>query len=69
MNNQTIVCCVVALVLGMLLFHMLKGVCGCKLTEGQPREWDMADPTREERESETWQRLQLTNHQLNALGR
>ena len=35
MNNQTIVCCVVALLLGMLLFHMLKGVCGCKLTEGQ----------------------------------
>lgn len=27
--------CVVALLLGMLLFHMLKGVCGCKLTEGQ----------------------------------
>jgi len=35
MNNQTIVCCVVALLLGMLLFHMLKGVCGCKLVEGQ----------------------------------
>jgi len=34
MNYQTIVCCVVALLLGMLLFHMLKGVCGCKLTEG-----------------------------------
>ena len=35
MNNQTIVCCVVALVLGMLLANMLKNVCGCKLTEGQ----------------------------------
>ena len=35
MNNQTIVMCVVALVLGMLLFHMLKGVCGCKVVEGQ----------------------------------
>ena len=35
MNNQTIVCCVIALLLGMLLFHMLKGVCGCKLVEGQ----------------------------------
>ena len=34
MNNQTIVCCVVALVLGMLLANMLKNVCGCKLTEG-----------------------------------
>jgi hypothetical protein len=27
--------CVVALLLGMLLFHMLKGVCGCKVVEGQ----------------------------------
>ena len=35
MNNQTIMCCVVSLLLGMLLFHMLKGVCGCKLVEGQ----------------------------------
>ena len=35
MNNQTIVCCVVALLLGMLLANMLKNVCGCKLTEGQ----------------------------------
>jgi len=35
MNNQTIVCCVVALLLGMLLANMLKNVCGCKLVEGQ----------------------------------
>ena len=35
MNKQTIVCCVVALLLGMLLANMLKNVCGCKLTEGQ----------------------------------
>jgi len=35
MNNQTIIMCVVSLVLGMLLFHMLKGVCGCKVVEGQ----------------------------------
>ena len=35
MNNQTIVCCVVALVLGMLLANMLKNVCGCKVVEGQ----------------------------------
>ena len=34
MNNQTIVCCVVALLLGMLLANMLKSVCGCKLVEG-----------------------------------
>ena len=26
--------CVVALILGMLMFHMLKGVCGCKTVEG-----------------------------------
>ena len=35
MNHQTILCCVVALILGMLLANMLKNVCGCKLTEGQ----------------------------------
>jgi hypothetical protein len=27
--------CVVALILGMLMFHMLKGVCGCKVVEGK----------------------------------
>ena len=26
--------CVVALILGMLMFHLLKGVCGCKNVEG-----------------------------------
>lgn len=31
MNSQTIVYCVVALLLGMLLAHMLKDVCGCKV--------------------------------------
>jgi len=35
MNSETIVMCVVALILGMLMFHMLKGVCGCKVVEGQ----------------------------------
>ena len=36
MNTETIVYCVVALVLGMLLANMLKSVCGCKnLVEGQ----------------------------------
>ena len=30
MNSQTIMCCVVALILGMLLANMLKNVCGCK---------------------------------------
>ena len=35
MKTEQIVHGVVALLLGMLLFHMLKGVCGCKLVEGQ----------------------------------
>ena len=35
MNSQTIVMCVVALLLGMLLTNMLKSVCGCKTVEGQ----------------------------------
>ena len=35
MNSETIVYCVVALILGMLLAHMLKSVCGCKVVEGQ----------------------------------
>ena len=35
MNHQTILCCVVALILGMLLAHMLRNVCGCKVVEGQ----------------------------------
>ena len=34
MKTEQIVMCVVALLLGMLLFHMLKGVCGCKVVEG-----------------------------------
>ena len=34
MNSETIVYCVVALILGMLLTHMLKSVCGCKVVEG-----------------------------------
>ena len=33
MNSETIVMCVVALILGMLLSHMLKDVCGCKTVE------------------------------------
>ena len=34
MNSETIVMCVVALVLGMLMANMLKNVCGCKTVEG-----------------------------------
>lgn len=35
MKTEEIVTCVVALLLGMLLFHMLTNVCGCKVVEGQ----------------------------------
>jgi hypothetical protein len=35
MNSETIVMCVVALILGMLMANMLKSVCGCKVVEGQ----------------------------------
>lgn len=35
MKTDTIVMCVVALLLGMLLANMLKDVCGCKVVEGQ----------------------------------
>ena len=34
MNLETIVMCVVALILGMLMANMLKSVCGCKVVEG-----------------------------------
>ena len=34
MKSETIVMCVVALLLGMLLANMLKSVCGCKVNEG-----------------------------------
>ena len=34
MKSETIVYCVVALLLGMLLANMLKNVCGCKTVEG-----------------------------------
>ena len=34
MNSEQILMYVVALILGMLLANMLKGICGCKLVEG-----------------------------------
>jgi hypothetical protein len=34
MNTESIVMCVVALILGMLMANMLKNVCGCKVVEG-----------------------------------
>ena len=42
MNSQTIVYCVVSFLIGMLLAHMLKGVCGCKTVEGQYGYYDFA---------------------------
>jgi hypothetical protein len=38
MNSETIVMCVVALILGMLMANMLKSVCGCKVVEGLEQE-------------------------------
>ena len=34
MDTKTIVMCVVALILGMLMANMLKSVCGCNSVEG-----------------------------------
>ena len=35
MKTDQIMCCIVALLLGMLMYHMLKNVCGCKnIVEG-----------------------------------
>lgn len=34
MKTETIVMCIVALILGMLMANMLKDVCGCKTVEG-----------------------------------
>jgi len=34
MGTDQIMYCIVALILGMLMFHMLKNVCGCKTVEG-----------------------------------
>ena len=35
MNSDQILMYVFSLILGMLLANMLKGVCGCKVVEGQ----------------------------------
>ena len=48
MNNQIIVCFIVALLLGMLLDNMLKNVCGCKLTEGQGDDMPSEEPLAEQ---------------------
>ena len=34
MNSETIIYCIFAVILGMLVFHMLKNICGCKVVEG-----------------------------------
>ena len=36
MKTETIVMCIVSLILGMIMFHMVKLTCGCKTVEGQP---------------------------------
>ena len=38
MKTEQILMCIVFLILGMLLFHMLKGVCSCNTIEGQSDE-------------------------------
>ena len=43
MNSQTVVMCVVAFILGMLLAHMLKSVCGCKTVKGRADLWAHLD--------------------------
>jgi hypothetical protein len=43
MNLETIVMCVVALILGMLMANMLKSVCGCKVVEGHACEDSIPD--------------------------
>lgn len=44
MNSETVVYCVVALILGMLLAHMLKSVCGCnKVVEGAAEGYETSD--------------------------
>jgi len=35
MGTDQIMYCIVALLLGMFMYHMLKGACGCKTVEGQ----------------------------------
>ena len=35
MNSETIIYCIFGVILGMLVFHMLKNICGCKVVEGQ----------------------------------
>ena len=35
MNSKTIIYCLFAVILGMLLFYVLNNVCGCKVIEGQ----------------------------------
>ena len=46
MNFETIIYCIFAVILGMLVFHMLKNVCGCKVVEGQ--EGNMCPPSGED---------------------
>jgi len=44
MKTETIVMCVVALILGILMANMLKSVCGCNTVEGVQDRWNCRDP-------------------------
>ena len=47
MNSETIVYCVVSFLIGMLLAHMLKDVCGCnKVVEGSDEGSDKGSPNK-----------------------
>jgi hypothetical protein len=43
MQQNQILMLVGVFVLGMLVYHMLKGMCGCKLVEGLPNFPDMTE--------------------------
>ena len=58
MQQNQILMLVGVFVLGMLVYHMLKGMCGCKLVEGLPRFPDM---TKEEERLLLIKKLQLNN--------
>jgi hypothetical protein len=44
MGTDQIMCCIVALILGMLMANMLKNVCGCKTVEGASASDNISPP-------------------------
>ena len=67
MNSETIGMCVIALLLGMLLFNMLKNICGCKVIEGQNNKNKKCNDPRYQKPSlgETAERLMYTEACIN----